>query len=213
MDAVGGCATDPSNSRRFGEPPYDEQPLTHGWDASSFERFFDRYVDGLHGFFYRKLRSREDAEDAVVVTFYKVWRARHTFRGETSGKAWLYQIATRVALDALRARGRRPVEQELDLSQAESCGPASEEEHVRDPQALVMDAAEDEELRGAVHRALRRLPSEDERLVRQFYFDGQSYDEISTISGITVSQVRGRLHRIRLRIRRQLVGIAGCARL
>jgi RNA polymerase sigma-70 factor (ECF subfamily) len=83
-------------------------------DSSAFSDLFQRHRSGLEGFLYRKLRSREEAEDAVTVTFAKAWRAREAFRGNASGKAWLYQIATRVALDILRRRRRRPAEQELD---------------------------------------------------------------------------------------------------
>src|SRR5688500_11607267 len=73
-------------------------------DRAAFEALFRRHRDGLQGYLYRKLRSQEDAEDATALTFSKAWRARASFRGATSGKAWLYQIATNVALDFLRAR-------------------------------------------------------------------------------------------------------------
>src|SRR3954471_7772242 len=85
-----------------------------GEDREAFTALFQRHRDGLQGFLFRKLRSHEDAEDAVTLTFCNAWRARSSFRGNASGKAWLYRIATRVALDMLRARRRRPVEQELD---------------------------------------------------------------------------------------------------
>src|SRR5688572_29131921 len=85
-----------------------------GEDRHAFTALFQRHRDGLQGFLFRKLRSHEDAEDAVTLTFCNAWRARATFRGNASGKAWLYRIATRVALDMLRGRRRRPAEQELD---------------------------------------------------------------------------------------------------
>src|SRR4051812_31244401 len=74
----------------------------------SFEVLFRQHQDRLQSFLLRRLRSREDAEDALMQTFYQAWRARERFRGETSVKQWLYGIAGRVSIDFLR--GRRRVE-------------------------------------------------------------------------------------------------------
>ena len=48
--------------------------------------------------------SLHEAEDLTQETFLKAWRAFDSFQGRGSLKAWLYQIATRVCLDALRQR-------------------------------------------------------------------------------------------------------------
>lgn len=172
-------------------------------DGEAFNALFQRHRDGLQGFLFRKLRSHEDAEDAVTLTFCNAWRARASFRGAASGKAWLYQIANRVALDMLRGRRRRAPEQELDLREPDLLN--VEEPEPMDPLALVMNAEHAAEIRTAVGQALERLASDERSLVRLFYFDGRNYDEISSLLGISRSQVRGRLHRIRGRVRRDLV--------
>lgn len=174
-------------------------------DAEAFQRLFDRHRDGLQGFLFRKLRSHEDAEDAVTLTFCNAWRARQSFRGNSSGKAWLYRIATHVALDMLRARRRRPQEQELDLMQPDLVQACQQYEEPVDPEAVVLGAERVAGTRKAVHAAMSRLPGEERQLLRLFYFDGYDYDQISSLLGISRSQVRGRLHRIRGRVRRDLL--------
>jgi RNA polymerase sigma-70 factor (ECF subfamily) len=172
-------------------------------DGEAFNTLFQRHRDGLQGFLYRKLRSHDDAEDAVTLTFCNAWRARNSFRGNASGKAWLYRIATRVALDMLRSRRRRAAEQELDALQPDTLG-AGEETDV-DPETLVLCSEQTAGTCQAVHQALDRLPSDERMLLSLFYFEGYDYDQISAMLGITRSQVRGRLHRIRARVRRDLV--------
>lgn len=56
---------------------------------------------------YRMMASAADAEDCVQEALLRGWRECATLRDGASGRAWLYSIATRVCLDALRSRKRR----------------------------------------------------------------------------------------------------------
>lgn len=172
-------------------------------DGEAFNTLFQRHRDGLQGFLFRKLHSHEDAEDALTLTFCNAWRARCSFRGSASGKAWLYSIATRVALDILRARRRRPADQELDAWQPDLISLAHDV--VLDPVDIALNQEYQAGAQVAVHQAIARLPQEERRLLELFYFDGYNYDEISSLLGVSRSQVRGRLHRIRGRMKRDLV--------
>lgn len=171
-------------------------------DSRAFDLLFERYRDGLQGFLYRKLHSHDEVEDALSLTFYNAWRGRAMFRGEASGKAWLYQIATRVAIDMLRTRKRRAGEQEWDPEAAELLPPLQAE--ATEPEEVVLHEQNTGELRRSVNLALEQLTSDERQLVRLFYFDEVSYEEISLRLGISRSQVRGRLHRIRSRMRKVL---------
>jgi RNA polymerase sigma-70 factor (ECF subfamily) len=53
---------------------------------------------------YRMTGSLHEAEDLVQEAYLRAWRAFETFEGRGSLKAWLYQIATRVCLDAIAQR-------------------------------------------------------------------------------------------------------------
>jgi RNA polymerase sigma-70 factor (TIGR02960 family) len=79
-------------------------------DERGFERLTRQHRRELHVHCYRMLASFDEAEDAVQETFLRAWRARDDFGGDQQVRAWLYRIATNVCLDALRRRGRRPVE-------------------------------------------------------------------------------------------------------
>ena len=171
-------------------------------DREAFNALFQRHRDGLQGFLFRKLHSHEDAEDALTLTFCNAWRARSSFRGNASGKAWLYSIATRVALDMLRARRRRPAEHELDAWQPDLISPT--EDTVLDPISIALNQEYVAGACTAVHQAMSRLPLDERRLLQLFYFDGYNYEEISSLLGVSRSQVRGRLHRIRGRMKRDL---------
>jgi RNA polymerase sigma-70 factor (TIGR02960 family) len=75
--------------------------------TTDLDSAFDSHRRELHVHCYRMLGSFDEAEDAVQEVFLRAWRARDTLTGSGNVRAWLYRIATNVALDALRARSRR----------------------------------------------------------------------------------------------------------
>jgi RNA polymerase sigma-70 factor (ECF subfamily) len=53
------------------------------------------------------LASLHDAEDALQETLLRAWRGLPGFKGKSSARTWLHQIATNACLDALRRRKAR----------------------------------------------------------------------------------------------------------
>jgi RNA polymerase sigma-70 factor (TIGR02960 family) len=57
---------------------------------------------------YRILGSAVDAEDALQETLLAAWQGLAGFEGRSSLRVWLFRIATRRCLNALRSESRRP---------------------------------------------------------------------------------------------------------
>jgi RNA polymerase sigma-70 factor (ECF subfamily) len=75
-------------------------------DATAFERVVEPLRPELRAHCYRMLGSVQDAEDAVQETMLRAWRGWHQFAGHGSWRSWLYTVATRACLDAVRTRAR-----------------------------------------------------------------------------------------------------------
>ena len=100
------------------------------------------------------LRDPELAADLTQDAFVKAYRAYDTLEKGENARAWLYQIAHRVALDDFR---RRRIVRFLPFT-GESKGSSPSAEH------LAMDVR----LSGPLERAMARIPEANPDLVKRF---------------------------------------------
>src|SRR6185436_9971057 len=80
---------------------------TTGGNEAAFTSQAEPHRQELKIHCYRMVASFEDAEDLVQETFLRAWRARETFQGRSSFRAWLYRIATNACLDFIERSKRR----------------------------------------------------------------------------------------------------------
>jgi RNA polymerase sigma factor (sigma-70 family) len=73
-----------------------------------FQRFLDAHREEVHRFL-RATVGPDEADDCWQETFISALRAYGRLRKDSDLRAWVLTIARRKALDAHRARGRRPV--------------------------------------------------------------------------------------------------------
>src|SRR5262249_57786014 len=127
LAAVRGHHPEADPVRGPGAVAADERPV--------FIDLFARYHHPLLNYLFGMTRDRELAADLAQDTFVHAWAAAPDLAGITQPRAWLYRIATRVALDAVRHR--RHIEW-LPLSRVEpeAGGPATEAWSALPPVAL-----------------------------------------------------------------------------
>ena len=75
-----------------------------GNSVEAFDRLIEQYGDRLYWHIRRVVVQHEEAEDVLQETFARAYTSIDDFRGdnESSLTAWLYRIATNLAINALR---------------------------------------------------------------------------------------------------------------
>ncbi len=75
-------------------------------DINAFQLLFGGFQHQLKSYLYRLLANRNDAEDLTHDTFIKAFEKLTTFKGESSLKTWVFQIATNLAYNYLQRQKR-----------------------------------------------------------------------------------------------------------
>jgi RNA polymerase sigma-70 factor (ECF subfamily) len=162
----------------------EESPTYVGSTAERVNaaELFTRYSAAVYRYCLRRLRSPEEAEDAVQVTYLNACRSLKGGCEPANPRSWLFQIASNVCADVLRARLGGP---RLEL---------------RDPVTLdeipTAERPAREQLLG-LSEALRHLPSRQRQAVVMRDWHGLSYDEIATKLAVSDSAVETLLFRAR----------------
>ena len=156
-------------------------------DHGALETLFARYQREVYHWVLRIVRDTAEAEDLTVETFWRIYLARARFDPRRSFGAWARRIATRVALNRLRARRRR--HEPLRF------------EPVARPTA---DPVEREDLGAAVAAALAELTPKLRLVATLALVEEVSYEEIAEALGLSRGAVKSRVFRAVRRLRRTL---------
>jgi RNA polymerase sigma-70 factor (ECF subfamily) len=150
-----------------------------------------RHFSAISAFFRGK--SPGDAEDLTQRTFYRFCRAKRGFRGESSVRTWLFQIARRLVIDHARGQRRQQGRETIDL------------ESIVDPGRDYAELTAHSCVVARLASALRQIPIEEQRVLGMHYWHGTSHVEIAAILAIPIGTVKSRVLQGRRRLREALV--------
>lgn len=160
-------------------------------EARAFvEGLFARHHGEIYAYLIRMLRDPELAADLAQDTFIRAYRAHASLEDPAKARAWLYQIANRVALDEIR---RRKIVHFIPWT-GESRGAAPSAERV------AMEAR----LSGELERALGRIPERQRSALLLAEVHELSGVELAVSLGTTHVAARALLTRARESLRRAL---------
>lgn len=71
---------------------------------AAFETLFRLHQRAVRGWILRMVRDASAADELTIETFWRIFRARERFEPERGFEPWARRIATRAALDWLRAK-------------------------------------------------------------------------------------------------------------
>ena len=164
------------------------------WDRSTagafVEDLFAKHNSEIYAYLVRMLRDPELAADLTQDAFVKAYKNYATLEKPENARAWLYQIAHRVALDELR---RRKIVRFLPWT-GESKGAAPSAEH------LAMDLR----LSADLQRALEKIPERQRAALLLAELHDLTGVELAAALGVSHVAARALLTRARESLRQGL---------
>lgn len=165
-------------------------------DRGAFSQMVEQHSPHIYNLALGMMEDPDEAEEILQETFLQAVKHIGGFRGQSKLGTWLYRIATNQAL--MRLRRKRPLNFSLD-------DPEDESVKVVLPQADWSSRPESEllnrEARDEMEKAISTLPE----ILRLVFIlrdiEGLSTAETAEVLDLSISAVKSRLLRARLKLR------------
>ena len=141
-------------------------------DIESFGQLCGRYYSAMVAISYSILSDHQLAEDAAQETFARALVNFRKLKAPQKFAPWLAAICRNVAKDMLSEKSIR--------SKNEALSQTNQNENENSQQ---------------INHAIERLPDKMKELVVMRYYDGLSYEQISSVLGISKASINGKLTR------------------
>ena len=175
---------------RFGASGRRDRPAAKGaeiieavaaGDPDALRELYRTYSSELFVFIVRRLGDRQLAEETLQDVMLAAWRGARSFRADASVRTWLYAIAHRRVLTAMRKLPEQRVAFELEFLESDATGPEDWVEFRR--RATV------------VHGAVSELPQHQRLVVELIYLHGLTGPEVARVLGVAIGTVKSRHNR------------------
>lgn len=152
-----------------------------------FSYIVERYQEIVFSIALKVLKNREDAEEMAQESFIKAYKSLHTFQGKAKFSTWLYRITYNTCISETRKKKQYfPSTDEVQISE--------------EAEEMNLDGVPEENREKVVKAALEKLPEDEYTLVLLYYFEDQSIEEISKVTGLSESNTKVKLHRARKKL-------------
>jgi RNA polymerase sigma-70 factor (ECF subfamily) len=166
-------------------------------DVSAYASLVTKHKNLVFSIVLKIVNNREDAEEISQDVFLKAYQSLNTFERKSKFSTWLYRIAYNAAISKTRKKKIEMVAIEETVITNYST----------DEIGRNMNELEENDRQLILERALSRLPEEDNLLITLFYKNENSIEDISAVTGLSVPNVKVRLHRIRKKLYEEMSGL------
>jgi RNA polymerase sigma-70 factor (ECF subfamily) len=170
----------------------DELVIRAKYQADALGELYDIYYKRIYKFCVHRLFNREAAEDVTGTVFLEVAKKISGFKGVTESefRNWLYAIAANHANNYIRKSLRRKKllkEAAVSIMEAKK----SSQDLTETPWPKV-------------YQALMKLTRDEQTIVTFRFFEKLSFEQISSITGVSEQALRVKLHRSIKKLRTNL---------
>jgi RNA polymerase sigma-70 factor (ECF subfamily) len=167
-------------------------------DTEAFAAIIERYRDQVVRYVRSKFDNHDEVMDITQDVFMMAFESLGSFRGDSKFSTWLYSITVNYCKN-YRKRMNRVRTVSIEKNEEENSEFQLADERQNTEQAII-----DKDSLRIVKEELYRLPEDYREILILRDIEGMSYNEISGILGITLSNVKVRIHRGREQLKERL---------
>ncbi len=161
-------------------------------DEEAFADLMREYYAYVYAIVGEIVDNAHDAEEVVQDAFFNAYQGLGQLEDATKFKSWLAEITRNCARQWLRKQRDETVSLDEVNEQTLQTEDSPDEQLIRLEQ------------RELIRRTIETLPQKDRELVRAFYLEGASYDELINAHGLSYNAVASRLSRAKRQLSKRL---------
>jgi RNA polymerase sigma-70 factor (ECF subfamily) len=170
-------------------------------DQAAYAQLVEENAARIYRLALRMMGNEADAEDVLQETFLSAFKSIESFEARSSLSTWLYRIASNAAL--MRLRRNEPDQVSVDEPIESDDGDLIPRQFF-DFCCLPEEDFLREEARAEMMRAVDELPHPLRSVFALRDIEGLSTEETANALGLSISAVKSRLMRARLKLRERL---------
>ena len=169
----------PTKHRAGHEPDPSEQSRAETSSGEFVGRAFQKYNESLVRYLSVRLHSRRDAEEVAQEAYVRMLKLDEP---DTIShmQAYLFKIASNIAIDRMRSQGRQPPHCSIDAIADGIAAPATSVDRIVEAQQQLL----------LIKEIIAELPPKCRKAFLLYKFKGQSYAEIAQSMQLTQSMIR-----------------------
>lgn len=161
-------------------------------DPRAFEDLYRIYHPRLTRFLINIVRRPQLVEEILNDVMLVVWNRSGSYNGSSKVSTWIFAIAYRTALSALRRQDEPVEDKQAETRQSAEAGPEQQLGQTQVQKVLLS--------------AMSELSEDHRAVVDLTYFHELAYGEIAEIMACPVDTVKTRMHYARRHLKRMLAG-------
>jgi RNA polymerase sigma-70 factor (ECF subfamily) len=154
-----------------------------------FYEVYEQYYDRVRQFILASVKNRWVADDLVQETFLRVLQKLPQVRDQTKLSSWIYRIASNLCQDYFRSPSRKLIPL-ADNPAGELPGEPSLEKQIEQYQTSLL-----------VQDMIKLLPEPMRQVIYLCDIKEESHQEAAALLGISLENVKVRLHRARKKLK------------
>lgn len=164
-------------------------------DQAAFETLYRAYYPKLWHFLLRLMRRPALVEDVLDETMLVVWRKARTYNHASRLSTWIFAIAYRQSLKALRRHGELLDHEDADRLHSPAQGPDGELQR--------------QQVSARLQAAIAALSADHRAVIELTYYQGYGCREVAAIMRCPVDTVKTRMFYARRRLKSLLLTLEG----
>ena len=157
-------------------------------DEKAFEKIVDHYKNYVFAIILNFIKDHNEVENVAQEVFLQIFISLPKYESDNF-KGWISRISSNKSIDWIRRKKSKFKEEVMKDSQEIIENP--KHSHVKTPEEIFLENEKTQEIK----EMCSSISPIYEDVIRKFYLEGKSYEEIAGEEGVSVKTIASRLYR------------------